>query len=457
MPIRCHSMLLHLLILHNPIALTNPFTPSRRIRWSNDGRTKNSAAIPVPGVTLSVTQNTVISSSSILKARQQQQPTEESLLSEDEIQNTKRDQTLRSLCSALSLSKAQAQEFLDAAIRLEQTDVMEKVAYFRTEVGMSKERLRHMISQHPNLVATVFIEDVKTTMEVLEEDLQLSPRQIRTLAMEHPFVIRYYRAELRRKLAFMRGPALRLSDDNLKKLVMKRPQLLGFSMENLGGTTGFFRYELNLYGEELGNMLVRAPYLLSYSVPNNLYPTVVYLRDEVFGCYGDIDRRREAVSATIKRFPLLLGYSLEDNLKKKVKFLKARLGVSPRELARMISTYPQMLSLSTEKNLRPKFNLFTQQLEFSREELRSVIVLTPTTLSLSLENNLKPKIQYLLKDVGLTKKQLRRLILQTPGMLSYSFESRMKPRMENLIAAGRDWDDIPAPVIGLTEKKFVKW
>ena len=227
-----------------------------------------------------------------------------------------RQETIRSLCSSLSLTTKQAVTFLSAT-SVYDTDVLAKVIYFRNEVGMSKERLRNMILQHPKLVASAFLDEVKTTMDFLQEDLQLSPRQIRSITTTSPSVIRYYRTNLRRNLAFLRGPALSLSEDDLRKVVLKRPQLLGYSLEKLESTTEFYREYLGLYGEMLGKLLQRFPFLLAYSVENNLKPTVILIRDEIFGHHDEVSHRIEATSAVVIKFPQILGYSIE-NISNKV-------------------------------------------------------------------------------------------------------------------------------------------
>ena len=226
----------------------------------------------------------------------------------------------RALCSSLSLTAKQASAFLTATggTTVEKgKEVLDKVTYFRNEVGMSKERLRKLIAQHPKLVATVFLEDVKTTMEFLQEELELSQRQIRTLTAASPSVIRYYRTDLRRNIAFLRGPALKLSSDGLKKLVLKRPQLLGYSIEKLQLTTHYFKTYLGIYGEDLGFLVTRFPFLLAYSVENNLAPSVAFIREELFGYLSDRIERNIATSSLVTRFPQILGYSIEHNLNKK--------------------------------------------------------------------------------------------------------------------------------------------
>ena len=238
-------------------------------------------------------------------------------MNEEHDLDSQRQETIRSLCSSLSLTTKQAATFLSAPAN-QDTDVLAKVTYFRNEVGMSKERLRNMILQHPKLVASAFLEDVKTTMDFLQEDLQLNPRQIRSITTTSPSVIRYYRTDLRRNLAFLRGPALDLSEDDLKKLVLKRPQLLGYSLEKLEKTTEFYSEYLGLQGEKLGNLVTRFPFLLAYSVEKNLKPTMFLLRDEIFGFHTEINLRTSATAAVVLKFPQILGYSIE-NISTKVR------------------------------------------------------------------------------------------------------------------------------------------
>ena len=227
-----------------------------------------------------------------------------------------RQNTIRSLCSSLSLTKKEAVAFLSVTA-IEDGDVLEKVKYFRVEVGLSKDKLRSMILQHPKLVATCLLDDVKTTIDFLQEDLQLSPRQLSSLTATSPSVINYYRTDLKRNLAFLRGSSLCLTEENLKKVVMKRPQLLGYSLNNLYKTTTFFREYLGLFGEELGILVTRFPFILAYSIENNLKPTISYFGEDVF-IHCETSQKKTYMASIIKRFPQVLGFSIE-NINKKVR------------------------------------------------------------------------------------------------------------------------------------------
>lgn len=239
----------------------------------------------------------------------------------------------------------------------------------------------------------------------------------------------------------------------LKTLVMGHPRILSSSIEkNLKPTVAFFLNECGLTGYEFGRIVYRrGGSLLEANVERTLKRKVSFLREKL-GLRIDLDEEEDARVENISRdeqvdIPQLESIptqqsSSSDAKRKLTNYEKKRL------LAQMLATNPDILTLSIENNLQPKFDYFTQDIGFSIEELRYVLLKRPQLLSLSLERNIIPKIEYFLEPrsndddgagsggLGMAMNEVRPWLAKYPQTLAVVLESRIKPRVHDVTQMG---------------------
>ena len=126
---------------------------------------------------------------------------------------------------------------------------------------------------------------------------------------------------------------LGLSEAEVRKLVLRQPQVLGYSVEeNVRPTVAALRSLLGLSEAEVRKLVLRQPSVLGQSVEENLRPTVAALRQLV-----DLDE--EEVRAAVLRVPALLSYSVERRVQPRVERTLAA-GVDVRGVLRTITYTP---------------------------------------------------------------------------------------------------------------------
>lgn len=245
---------------------------------------------------------------------------------------------------------------------------------------------------------------------------------------------------------FFLSETVGMNRNELRKMILSRPQLLSYKLSNMQTTTSFFCEELGLSSQEFASLLQAYPSVLMYSVDGRLRPTVNFLRVKVGGGKDNWDSWKRVICS----YPRIFSHSLERTLLPKIDFFHNIVGLKRSELTQVVAKFPPTLWLS-EENLQPKLDFLAESLDLkeSPELLRTIIVTYPQILGLSLEN-LRLKMSFFLNDdsgggcvtvgrhrqdainCGLSKNQLKELVLYQPALVAYSLENRLKPRMRQM-------------------------
>ena len=145
--------------------------------------------------------------------------------------------------------------------------------------------------------------------------------------------------------------SLDLSDAELKKVVLGRPSLLGYSVEkNMAPTLDWLQKRLDLGDAQLRKLVVKQPPLLGYSVEDNLAPTLDWLQSR-------LDLNETELKRMIIAFPSLFGYRVEGNMEPKLCFCEEELGLSASEVRASIVSDPSRLGRSLKKRYRPRLEV----------------------------------------------------------------------------------------------------
>jgi len=246
------------------------------------------------------------------------------------------------------------------------------------------------------------------------------------------------RDRLQEWFAFFQSDTVGMDRDQLRKMIVSRPQLLSYKLSNVQSTTSFFREELGLSPKEYTSLLQAYPSVLMYSVDKRLRPTVDFLQNECGGGKDNWQSWKHVVCVC----PAVFSHSLEKTLLPKVGFLcdegpERTLNLKRSELSQVVGKFPPTLWLS-EENLQSKLDFLSESLGLEPSELRAIVVSYPQVLGLSLENNLRVKIDFFLGDksqdgnCGLGRDQLKEFVLYQPALLAYSLEKRLKPRISRM-------------------------
>ncbi|MCO5559383.1 hypothetical protein L7F22_012982 [Adiantum nelumboides] len=254
--------------------------------------------------------------------------------------------------------------------------------HFFKQVGLYGGSLGKGIARRPNLVHSD-LEAMKQAYNYLSEFLP--PNDVSKLVRRFAEVLVI---DPKRKMEPMVNHLLRLGvkPTHLGKVLLRRPQLLGYTIAGIEPTIQYLR-ELGVTERMLGKVISISPQVLTLNREERLKPAVEYLRS----------------------------IGLQDS----------------KDMERLLVRNAQILCCSIEKNLAPKFGFFLDT-GLKREDVIKIIVLFPSMFGQNLELSLEPKYRYLV-DV---MKRSPEDIVDFPQYFGYSLEKRIKPRYEKLVARG---------------------
>ena len=237
------------------------------------------------------------------------------------------------------------------------------------------------------------------------------------------------RATVEPKLARLQA-RLDLDAAQLKKIVVRHPQMLRLSVESMESSYDWLRRRLDLDDVGLRKLVLRLPSLLGNSVEANIAPTLEWLQTRL-----DLDAVQ--LKYVVVTLPQLLSLSVEDNLAPKLDWLQTRLDLDAGQLRKIVLRAPAVLGYSVEDNMEPTLEWLQRRLDLDEAQLTKVVLGTPPLLGLSVDN-MAPKLAYLEREIGLSRAELGEWVVNSPTILAYSLEKRYRPRIEACRAAGVD-------------------
>ena len=143
---------------------------------------------------------------------------------------------------------------------------------------------------------------------------------------------------------------------------------------------------LDLSDAELKKVVMRFPALLGYSVEDNMAPKLDWLQDRL-----NLDAAQ--LKKMVLSLPQLLSLSVEDNMEPKLQWLQTRFHLDDAGLKMMVLRLPAVLCYSVEANIQPKLGFFEEELGLSPSEVRASIVSAPSRLGYSLKTRFRPRLK----------------------------------------------------------------
>jgi len=237
--------------------------------------------------------------------------------------------------------------------------------------GLTDYSLNTMMRRHPALVVEVILDEgVVGAEEWLKRELGFKISEVRRLVKRGN-----NRNDIRRKISYYRQ-TLGMTKKQIRRLLLKKPALLGFSAENHQSKVNFFLEECNFELDQVVKIVLFFPHILAYSV-HKMREVVEFLR-------VDLGLDHERVKRVISGYPQLLTYSVENNLRPSLAFLSAQLKVeltNSQDLSRLVVGFPPVLWLSKE-NLLPKIEFLRIGMRLTDDELQILVLKFPQALGL---------------------------------------------------------------------------
>ncbi len=266
---------------------------------------------------------------------------------------------------------------------------------------------------------------IRHKVQVLQETMNLTPDHIRTILERQPTILHLSADQnLAPTLLFLLR-ALELGRDELRELVLACPSVLSYSIHNLKSKIQFFLRLLKYTVPECRELLLQKPDLLRASVASGLIPHYQFLTKEV-------ELSLPQLQKIIKKNPNILLYSVEENLiPKLVYYMIMRLQMNTKQIHKLLLAYPQVLDCNLERTILPLTVYFLNELEFSPNEFRNILLKFPRLVTHSLRK-VKRTIGYFRYELNMVAAQVKKVIYRAPAILGLNLEQNIRPKVQFL-------------------------
>mmetsp|Transcript_806 Transcript_806/g.1932 ORF Transcript_806/g.1932 Transcript_806/m.1932 type:complete len:897 (+) Transcript_806:281-2971(+) len=320
-------------------------------------------------------------------------------------------------------------------------------------LGLSKEELRTLLLDSPSILGyslSNLKRKISFFFNLYDGPDGVDSDSVRKLLLSTPKVmLAGVDTGLRPRVDFLHRE-MQFSQDELQRLFLKNPLILLYSVEEniKNKIVFFFILQLNLEPVDVRKILLKFPQVVDYSLESHLRPLFEFFT-------LDIKFSAAEFGVIVLKFPKLFSYSLF-KAKHVTGYLRYELGLNARQTKRVLFQAPQVLGLS-ELKLKQKLEFLRSRLNLGPEELNAIFSKMPTVVCVGL-SNISCKLDYMemiLKQEG-SLSSLRDVVLKQPTLLGYSHHSRIVPRMQMLVKNMVD----PAKIsvcISMSESNFVKW
>lgn len=254
---------------------------------------------------------------------------------------------------------------------------------------------------------------IEESLTYLRLRLQLDPSQVLALVKTHTRLSNYRFLDRLKPVLDALQTQLDLDSEELKRLILRMPQMLGIATSTLEANIDFFTERVGLTKEELKKSVLRLPALLQYS-RSNLQAKLRFLRDDL-----EITEQESIVKMMVAQ-PILWGLSLEENLRPKAESLGRHCDLSLKEVGEMVANAPDILVLNWKSNLKPTLQFLTERLELTPSQLSDLVQASPRILLQSIHKSLEHKIALLEEHESRdqdTPISVRGIILARPALL----------------------------------------
>ncbi|KAH7293241.1 hypothetical protein KP509_28G017400 [Ceratopteris richardii] len=343
------------------------------------------------------------------------------------------------------------------------------IEYFLS-IGASKDDLISMISCRPHVLE----HDVQVTSSITNALLRsnLTQSDIRKLIKRAPSVFTGSIEDINRSIHFW--TSIGVEGKFLCRAIVRRPNLLNYNTDTMTRT---YRYLQRWFEpQSLTKLLFRFAEVLAYDPELKLEPLINYFSELGLSereIARVILRRPQLMSCSVKRLrkvtefllsqgvkehmvgkvlvasPQVFSLNTEDKLKRGVDFFRSVGLDKERDMEFIFSRSAQLFCCSIEKNLLPTFEFFSS-IGLEKESLLTMITTFPSMMGQNVELSLEPKYDFLIEEMKRTNQEL----VEFPQYFGYSLERRIKPRHKLLAERGLH-KSLPS-MLACTDNNFYK-
>ncbi|KAG5238962.1 transcription termination factor MTERF [Salix suchowensis] len=284
---------------------------------------------------------------------------------------------------------------------------LDEIVWYLESNGVRMDWMGYVMSRCPQLLCCS-MEEVKTRVGFFL-DMGMNERDFGTMVFDYPRVLGYFTLEeMNQKVNYLKE--FGLSNEDVGRLLAFKPQLMGCSIEerwkplvkylyylgisrdgmkeclslNQWFSVQFFQ-DIGIRDDAIGNMLVKFPPLLTYSLHKKIRPVVIFLMTKA----GVSERN---IAKTIALGPELLGCNIVNKLEINLKYLLS-LGIRHRQLGEMIADFPMLLRYNIDL-FRPKYKYLRRTMVRPLQDL----IEFPRFFSYSLDERIIPRHKVLVEN-----------------------------------------------------------
>ncbi|MBA0815551.1 hypothetical protein Gohar_000315, partial [Gossypium harknessii] len=300
--------------------------------------------------------------------------------------------------------------------RLEELD--EIVDYLESN-GVRRDWIGFVISRCPRLLS-YSMEEVKTRVDFYL-NMGMNENDFGTMVFDYPGVLGYFTLEeMNQKVNYLKE--FGLSTEDVGKLLAFRPQLMGCSIEERWKPLVKYLYYLGISRDGMRRMLTIKPMIFCFNFETTIAPKVVIVQ-----FFRDIGVQEDAIGNMLVKFPPLLTYSLHKKIRPVVIYLMTKAGVTEKDIGKVIALGPELLGCNIAKTLEVNVKYFLS-LGIRVRQLGEMIGDFPKLLRYKVDL-LYPKYQYLRRTMVRPLQD----VIEFPRFFSYSLEERIIPRHKIMV------------------------
>ena len=332
----------------------------------------------------------------------------------------------RWMLTAKSRSRTCRTTLLFATPKPSDEEMAERTEQLRILLSATKAEIDKLVSSSPTVLERRdILQNHGPKVVMLQERLGISKKAAGRLFISAKRALGLKLETLESKIDWLQA-RLNLDKSDLRKLMKYAPIFLSYSIEdNLEPTLENIQSSLALSDEELTKMIVRTPDLPLHDLSTEkLAVRLSFLRGLLNIEDSDIEKLRKV----IVRLPPILVYP-ENRMVEIQYWLKNRFGFGDARIAQMSRNAPQLLTSKIE-TLEDKADWLQKELSLHDKELSKMLSTQTNLLALSVEKKMKPKLAYLRQAYDLSDEELKKLLLRYPNIFQYSIEENLEPKLQ---------------------------
>jgi len=293
--------------------------------------------------------------------------------------------------------------------------------YLKNELGLSDTamwRITYEASSSLGMSTAV----IRHKVDVLRETMNLDDEEVRTIIERFPAILHMSADKNISPTILFLLRALELGREDLRELVVAFPALLSYSRANLKSKIGFFRRIMKYDVKECRELFLKEPRLLRAGVKTGLIPRMQFL-------LRDVEIPMDKLRVIVQKNPLILLYSVEQNLMPKiVYYFLMQLQMNSTQVAKLLLAYPQILDYNLERTIQPTTHYFINDLDFSNKELAAILLKFPRLFTVSLRK-IKHAVGYFRFELRLSPSQVKRVLYRAPTLLSLNTDEKINDKI----------------------------